>query len=81
MSDSRLTGGDAGSRGDDGGLSDGEVVRILGIANGHVEDAENVLWNATKEADDDELAAALEELTRDVWDLQHDLESLRRRLE
>ena len=58
-----------------------DVVVALSLADGHLEDAENVLWNATRATDDEELAEALEELTRGVWQLQHELDDLRRRVE
>jgi hypothetical protein len=70
MSDARLT------------PHDGEdVVGALSLADRHIEDAENVLWNATKGSDEEDVAAALEELTRDVWDLQHRIEDLQRTIE
>ena len=74
MSDARLTRHDDGLTGDD-------VVSALSLADRHIEDAENVLWNATKETDEEDVAAALEELTRDVWDLQHRIEDVRRTIE
>jgi len=66
-------------RADDDRTGD-DLRRALELADGHLEDAENVLWNASKEADADR-AAEIEALTRSVWDLQHRIDALRRDLD
>jgi len=71
MSDARRT---------DDDLTGDDLRRVLEIADGHLEDAENVLWNASKEADADH-ATEVEALTRSVWDLQHRIDDLQRELE
>jgi hypothetical protein len=71
MSDARRT---------DDDLTGDDLRRVLEIADGHLEDAENVLWNASKRADADH-ATEIEALTRSVWDLQHRIDDLQRELE
>ena len=71
MSDARRT---------DDDLTGDDLRRVLEIADGHLEDAENVLWNASKRADADH-ATEVEALTRSVWDLQHRIDDLQRELE
>jgi len=61
-------------------LTEAEIGRVLELADGHLEDAENVLWNAAKEAEGQDVREELEALTRAVWDLQHDVDDLRREL-
>jgi hypothetical protein len=63
------------------GLTEADVDRVLELTDGYLEDAENVLWNASKVADRDDLATELEALTRSVWNLQHQVDDLRRTLE
>ena len=63
------------------GLTEADVDRVLELADGYLEDAENVLWNASKVADRDNLATELEALTRSIWNLQHQVDDLRRTLE
>jgi hypothetical protein len=63
------------------GLTEADVDRVLELADGYLEDAENVLWNASKVADRDDLATELEALTRSIWNLQHQVDDLRRTLE
>jgi hypothetical protein len=53
------------------GLTEADAERVLELADGYLEDAENVLWNASKVADRDDLATELEALTRSIWNLQH----------
>ena len=63
------------------GLTEADVDRVLELTDGYLEDAENVLWNASKVADRDNLATELEALTRSIWNLQHQVDDLRRTLE
>jgi hypothetical protein len=63
------------------GLTKADAERVLELADGYLEDAENVLWNASKVADRDDLATELEALTRSIWNLQHQVDDLRRTLE
>ena len=71
MSDARRT---------DDDLTGDDLRRVLEIADSHLEDAENVLWNASKRAGADH-ATEVEALTRSVWDLQHRIDDLQRELE
>ena len=64
----------------DDDLTGDDLRRVLEIADGHLEDAENVLWNASKRADADH-ATEIEALTRSVWDLQHRIDDLQGELE
>ena len=61
-------------------LTDDDVARILELADGHLEDAENVLWNASKDVEGEALREDLEVLTRAVWDLQHKVDDVKRDL-
>jgi hypothetical protein len=65
----------------EGRLSEEDITRTLEIADGYLEEAENVLWNSSKEVDSAEVATALDDLTHDVWDLQHKIRDLQRELD
>ena len=65
----------------DGGFAEEDVRRAVGIAERHLEEAENALWDASKDVADEDLASELESLTRSVWDLQHRIDDLQRGLE
>lgn len=56
--------------------TDGEVVRALDLADGYLTEAEEVLWTVTDEGDT-EVTERVEELTEDLWRLQHRLRDLR----
>lgn len=64
----------------DHGMGDAETARALELAKGYLEDAENVLWEASAQADSPEGAAALEEVTREVWEVEHAIEDLKSEL-
>lgn len=66
---------------DDNSFTEQEILRALEVANNHLEEAEDVLWTATSQADSAEHATDLEALTRGVWDAQHKLMDLKRKLE
>jgi sulfur relay (sulfurtransferase) DsrC/TusE family protein len=53
--------------------SDGEVVRALDLADGYLSDAEEVLWAVTEEVEGERV----EELTEELWRLQHRLRDFR----
>lgn len=59
-------------------FSEDDLTRTLDLADGHLEEAENVIWNTSKEADSEEVTVALEELSRDIWDIQHKISDLQR---
>jgi len=56
---------------------DPDVLRALQLADGYLDEAEDLLWAAATESSADEVSAPIEELTQDVWDVQARLESLR----
>jgi len=63
-----------------GGLTDREILVALELAKGHLEDAENVVWEASARADDEGTGADLEALTREIWRVEHALNDLRSEL-
>ena len=64
----------------DHGMGDAETARALELAKGYLEDAENVLWEASARADSPESAADLEDLTGEVWEVEHAIEDLKNEL-
>jgi len=56
---------------------DSDVLRALELAEGYLDEAEDLLWAAASESTADEVSAPIEELTQDVWDVQSQLETLR----
>lgn len=62
------------------GRGEAETARALELAKGYLEDAENVLWEASARADSAETAADLEALTQEVWRVEHAIEDLKSEL-
>jgi hypothetical protein len=58
------------------GMTDAGAARALELAEGYLEDAENVLWEASRRADSPEMEAKLEALTREVWRVEHAVNDL-----
>ncbi|PSP84436.1 hypothetical protein BRC96_04725 [Halobacteriales archaeon QS_6_64_34] len=56
---------------------DPDVRRALELADGYLDEAEDLLWTAATESSVDDVSVPIEELTQDVWDLQARLETLR----
>jgi hypothetical protein len=56
---------------------DPDVLRALELADGYLDEAEDLLWTAATESSVDDVSVPIEELTQDVWDLQARLETLR----
>ena len=56
---------------------DRDVLRALKLADGYLDEAEDLLWTAATESSADDVSDPIEELTQDVWDLQVRLERLR----
>jgi len=56
---------------------DPDVRRALELADGYLDEAEDLLWAAATESSADEVSAAIEELTQDVWDVQSRLHTLK----
>ena len=61
----------------DYGMGEAETVRALELAEGYLEDAENILWEASARADSPKATTDLEELTREVWRIEHAIEDLK----
>lgn len=59
------------------GMGEAETARALELAKGYLEDAENVLWEASARVDSRERGTDLEDLTREVWRVEHAIEDLR----
>jgi cob(I)alamin adenosyltransferase len=64
---------------DEDGFSEGDLSRTLDLADGYLDEAESVLWTATVEGP--ELTDRLENLTREVWTVQQQLQDLQAELE
>ena len=47
-----------------------EALRALDLAEGYLEDAENVLWTTAAAIEPEDTATELESLTETIWDLQ-----------
>ncbi|WP_324664983.1 hypothetical protein [Haloarcula sediminis] len=60
---------------------DPDVLRALQLADGYLDEAEDLLWTAATESGSEEVSASIEELTQDVWDLQGRLEALQEEFE
>lgn len=65
----------------DDSFTERDVLRVLEVANSHLEEAEDVLWTAANQTDSSEHATNLETVTHGVWDAQHELMDLKRKLE
>lgn len=57
-----------------------EALRALDLAEGHLEDAENVLWTTAAEIESEDTATELENLTDTIWDVQLQLSELQDQL-
>ncbi|WP_262179268.1 hypothetical protein [Haloarcula laminariae] len=60
---------------------DPDVLRALQLADGYLDEAEDLLWAAATESNSEEVSASIEALTQDVWDLQARLEALNEEFE
>ncbi|MFC6756775.1 MULTISPECIES: hypothetical protein [Haloarcula] len=60
---------------------DQDVLRALELADGYLDEAEDLLWAAATESSADDVSAPIEELTQDVWDVQARLETLQEEFE
>jgi len=56
---------------------DQDVLRALELADGYLDEAEDLLWAAATESNAEDISEPIEELTQDVWDVQARLEALR----
>jgi len=66
---------------EDGPSPDPDVLRALDLADGYLDEAEDLLWSAATQSDAAEVASPIEELTQDIWDLQTRLDALKNELE
>lgn len=62
------------------GMGEAETARALELADGYLDDAENVLWEASARADSPKRTADLEELTKELWRVEHAVEDLKSEL-
>jgi hypothetical protein len=60
--------------------SEPEVARALEAADGYLTKAENVLWETAAEINTDEMSEPVEQLTQEVWELQHQLDEIQEEL-
>jgi hypothetical protein len=60
---------------------DQDVLRALELADGYLDEAEDLLWAAATESGADDVSEPIEELTQDVWDVQARLETLQEEFE
>jgi hypothetical protein len=67
--------------GDSEGDSEQEALRALELADGYLEDAENVLWTAAIETNAEQVCVPLEELTEQIWEIQQQLYDLQDQIE
>jgi hypothetical protein len=56
--------------------NDVDVGRALELADGYLSEAETVLWTAAAEAESADKIEAIEALTQEVWQVQHQLATL-----
>ncbi|MBX0286839.1 hypothetical protein [Haloarcula salinisoli] len=60
---------------------DQDVLRALELADGYLDEAEDLLWAAATESAADDVSEPIEELTQEVWDVQARLETLKEEFE
>jgi len=60
---------------------DPDVLRALELADGYLDEAEDLLWAAATESTVDDISRPIEELTQDVWEMQSQLEALKEELD
>lgn len=70
-----------GDHSTDSEIADLEARRAVEIANGHIAEAEDILWTVANSVESDEYADELEDVTRAIWDIQHQLMDLQRALD
>lgn len=55
---------------------DPDIVRALELADGYLNEAEDLLWAAASESTADEIRRPIEDVTQELWELQSELETL-----
>ncbi|MCU4974960.1 hypothetical protein OB955_19775 [Halobacteria archaeon AArc-m2/3/4] len=62
-------------------MTDEEIRAALELAQGHLEDAENVVWESASRAKSDEVSDHLQELSREIWSVQHSIIDFQKELQ
>lgn len=57
------------------------VVEAVEVADGYLHRAQNALWNTAFELPDNAESRQLEELTEEIWEIQHQLNDLQQEVE
>jgi predicted secreted Zn-dependent protease len=57
------------------------IRRALEIAENHLDEAESAMWDAAETADREPLESDIDDITQQIWSLQHDLEDVKHDLE
>jgi hypothetical protein len=65
----------------DGLSPDPDTIKALELADGHLSEAEDLLWTAASESVDDEVRKPIEDVTQELWEIQSQLERLTDELE
>ena len=62
-------------------ISSGRVIQSLEIANRCLQEAEDILWNTATTLPNNTKGQELEELTEEIWTIQHQINDLQREIE
>ena len=74
--------GDSGEESmQDDATAEQEALRAVELADGYLDEAEDVLWTTVTEIESTDVGAELEEVTESIWDVQVQLYELRDHLE
>jgi cob(I)alamin adenosyltransferase len=57
------------------------ILRALEIAENHLDEAESAMWVAANTADSEPLDTDIDDITQQIWSLQHDLEDVKHEIE
>jgi hypothetical protein len=57
------------------------ALQALELADGYLDEAQDVLWNTASELPDNTESHQLEELTEEIWTIQHQLIDLQQEVE
>ena len=62
------------------GDSEEEALRALELAEGYLEDAENVLWTTASDIDTGDVSNQLQGLTEQLWEIQQQVYELQEQI-
>jgi|AntDeeMinimDraft_5_1070356.scaffolds.fasta_scaffold07631_1 hypothetical protein len=57
------------------------ALQALELADGYLDEAQDVLWNTASELPDNTESHQIEELTEEIWTIQHQLIDLQQEVE